>query len=219
MSANVPFPWKMPIVRTLTKSYAPSSRIVNVTQSSSLNRGVAFNIPAHFPAALLNVETETWVDGGGGSGSIGAHPINPATPPPPAPHSTEHDATSSSSSPLRRQRSVNTICVLNKPLIYITCPHAVHVISAGTVREALRCLRSVPSGLEKSKVLYCLKSAERSKPTRTLSPRHTLFLPRRLLKKSASLSCSFGLFGLSGLARLFDLFGLSCLFGWTRLTG
>ena len=29
-----------------------------------------------------------------------------------------------------------------------------------------------------------------------------------MLKKSASLSCSFGLFGLSG---LFGLFGLSCL--------
>jgi len=34
-----------------------------------------------------------------------------------------------------------------------------------------------------------------------------------MLKKSASLSCSFGLFGLSGLSRLIDLFDLSCLFG------
>ena len=63
MSVNVPFPWKMPIVRTLTKSYAPSSRTVNVTQSSSLDGGIAFNIPAHFPAALLNVEMETGVEG------------------------------------------------------------------------------------------------------------------------------------------------------------
>jgi hypothetical protein len=35
----------------------------------------------------------------------------------------------------------------------------------------------------------------------------------RMLKKSASLFCSFGLFGLSGLSRLIGLFGLSCLFG------
>jgi hypothetical protein len=34
-----------------------------------------------------------------------------------------------------------------------------------------------------------------------------------MLKKSASLSRSFGLFGLSGLSRLIGLFGLSCLFG------
>jgi hypothetical protein len=34
-----------------------------------------------------------------------------------------------------------------------------------------------------------------------------------MLKKSASLSCSFGLFGLSGPSRLIGLFGLSCLFG------
>jgi hypothetical protein len=71
----------MPIVRTLTKSYDPSSRTVNVTQSSTFNRGVAFNIPAHFPAALLKVDMETGVDGGGGGDSIGAHPINPVTPP------------------------------------------------------------------------------------------------------------------------------------------
>src|SRR4029077_390710 len=37
--------------------------------------------------------------------------------------------------------------------------------------------------------------------------------PCRMLKKSAGLSCSFGLFGLSGLSRLIGLFGLSCLFG------
>jgi hypothetical protein len=35
----------------------------------------------------------------------------------------------------------------------------------------------------------------------------------RVLKKSASLSCSFGLFGLSGLSGLSRLIGLSCLFG------
>src|SRR5713226_3661917 len=35
----------------------------------------------------------------------------------------------------------------------------------------------------------------------------------RMLKKSANLSCSFGLFGPSGLSRLIGLFGLSCLFG------
>jgi hypothetical protein len=34
-----------------------------------------------------------------------------------------------------------------------------------------------------------------------------------MLKKSASLSRSFGLFGLSGWSRLIGLFGLSCLFG------
>jgi hypothetical protein len=68
MSVHVPCPWKIPIIRTLTKSYDPSSRIVNVTQSFPCTRGVAFNIPAHFPAALLNAETETEVDGGGGSG-------------------------------------------------------------------------------------------------------------------------------------------------------
>ena len=44
-------------------------------------------------------------------------------------------------------------------------------------------------------------------------------LSNRMLKKSASLSCSFSLFGLSGLSRLIGLFGLSCLFGCTRLTG
>jgi hypothetical protein len=38
-------------------------------------------------------------------------------------------------------------------------------------------------------------------------------MPNRMLKQSASLSCSFGLFGLSGLSRLIGLFGLSCLFG------
>jgi hypothetical protein len=37
--------------------------------------------------------------------------------------------------------------------------------------------------------------------------------PSGMLKKSASWSCSFGLFGLSGLSRLIGLFGLSCLFG------
>ena len=35
----------------------------------------------------------------------------------------------------------------------------------------------------------------------------------RMLKQFTSLSCSFGLFGLSGLSRLIGLFGLSCLFG------
>jgi hypothetical protein len=35
----------------------------------------------------------------------------------------------------------------------------------------------------------------------------------RMLKKSASLSCPFGLLGLSGLSRLIGLFGLSCVFG------
>ena len=41
-------------------------------------------------------------------------------------------------------------------------------------------------------------------------------IPNRMLKKLASLSCSCGLFGLSGLfdlSRLIGLFGLSCLFG------
>jgi len=38
-------------------------------------------------------------------------------------------------------------------------------------------------------------------------------LSSRMLKKSASLFCSFGLFGLSRLSGLFGLFGLSCLFG------
>ena len=41
-------------------------------------------------------------------------------------------------------------------------------------------------------------------------------LSNRMLKKSASLSCSFSL---SGLSRLIGLFGLSCLFGCTILTG
>jgi hypothetical protein len=39
--------------------------------------------------------------------------------------------------------------------------------------------------------------------------------PSRMLKKSAGLSCSFGLFGLSGLSRLSGLFGLSRLFGFS----
>src|SRR6267378_1828065 len=80
MSVHVPCPWKIPLVRTLTKSYDKSSQIVNVTQSSPCTLWVAFNIPAHFPAALLTAETETGVDGGGGNGSTGAHPINPMTP-------------------------------------------------------------------------------------------------------------------------------------------
>jgi hypothetical protein len=45
------------------------------------------------------------------------------------------------------------------------------------------------------------------------SPAASLIQSGRILKKSASLSCSFGLFGLSSLSRLIGLFGLSCLFG------
>ena len=39
-------------------------------------------------------------------------------------------------------------------------------------------------------------------------------IPNRMLKMSASLSCSFGLLGLSGVLGLSCLCGLSCLFNW-----
>jgi hypothetical protein len=40
-----------------------------------------------------------------------------------------------------------------------------------------------------------------------------IIMPSRMLKQSANLSCSFDLFGLSGLSRVIGLFGLSCVFG------
>src|SRR3989304_8552758 len=110
----------MPIVRALTKPSPPPSLIVNVTQSSPPDEGVALKIPAHAPAALLNAETEIGVDGGGGSDVTGAHPISPPIPPTSIHKQVVRSHSFIITSPLRRQRSVNTIFTLNEPLIYIT---------------------------------------------------------------------------------------------------
>ena len=129
MSVHVPCPWKIPLVRTHTKSYDPSSQIVNVTQSSPCTLWVAFNIPAHFPAALLNAETETGVDGGGGSGSTGAHPINPMTPhtsiPKQRARSHSFIIVSSSASAFREHHNNMDS---TSDVIHITRPYAVHAM-------------------------------------------------------------------------------------------
>src|SRR4029077_11028750 len=119
----------MPIVRTLLNWYDPSSWISTINQSSCFNRGVAFKIPAHIPATLVNVETETGVDGGGGTGSIGAHPNATARTPTiirkQAVRSHSFIIVSSSTS-----LTVNCISVLSERPFYNTPPSAVYLTTA-----------------------------------------------------------------------------------------
>src|SRR4029077_4034625 len=115
----------MPIVRTLLNWYDPSSWISTINQSSCRNRGVAFKIPAHIPATPVNAETETAVDGGGGTGSTGAHPNATARTPSIIPKlaARNHFFIIVSSS---YSLTVNTISVAGEGKFYITRPSAVY---------------------------------------------------------------------------------------------